>query len=77
MRARTQPRRAGDADVVKGCACRHLRVQHFLIGVIGTQVPDREGIGEQIALMDRRRSGYYPQEQIGIHAEGINNTMTR
>ena len=33
-RARAQPRRAGDADVVEGCSCRHLCVQHFVIGVV-------------------------------------------
>ena len=54
-RACAQPRRAGDADVVEGRARRHLRVQHFQISVVGTEVPHREGIGEQVALVDGRR----------------------
>ena len=64
-RTRAQPRRAGDADVVEGRALRHLRGQHFVNSVIRSQVPYREGIGEQVALMDWRWRGFHPQVEVG------------
>jgi hypothetical protein len=39
--------------------------QHLTLGNIRTEVPHRKRKGEQVALMDRRRRGPYPQEQIG------------
>jgi len=36
-----------------------------VVDVVWTKVPEREGIGETIALRDRRRSGPDPQKEIG------------
>ena len=36
-----------------------------MVDVVWTKVPEREGIGETIALRDRRRSGPDPQKEIG------------
>jgi len=70
-RARAQPGRAGDADVVEGRAFRHLRVEHFVNSVARTKVPDREGVCDEIALMDCRRRGLHTQEKIGFRDQAV------
>ena len=73
------------APACRRCGCsrrrgalRHLRGQHFGISVVRSEVPYREGIGDQIALLNRLRSGADPQVQISwLHQpERVNIIVT-
>ena len=72
-RTSAQSRRARDANGIKRRAFRYLCRQHFLIGIVGSEVPDGEGIGEQTALWNRLGRGVEPQEKVGARrCEGVN-----
>ena len=60
-----QTRRAGDKDVVEGCARWHPRVQHREKTIGWTQILHHKDIGQQVALVDRYCRQVYPQEEIG------------